>query len=33
MLSCIYEGHVRHRRLSPTEHRFRYGLYFLYLDL
>lgn len=33
MLSCVYEGHVRHRRLSPVEHRFRYGLYLLYLDL
>lgn len=33
MFSCIYEGHVRHRRLSPTDHRFRYGLYLLYLDL
>lgn len=33
MLSCIYEGQVRHRRLTPTEHRFRYGLYLLYLDL
>jgi uncharacterized protein len=33
MLSCIYEGTVRHRRTSPVEHRFRYGLYMLYLDL
>ena len=33
MLSCIYEGRVEHRRLSPVEHRFRYGLYMLYLDL
>ncbi|UCG33712.1 MAG: DUF1365 domain-containing protein [Phycisphaerales bacterium] len=33
MLSCIYEGHVRHRRLSPAEHRFRYGLFLVYLDL
>ncbi len=33
MLSCVYEGYVRHRRLSPAEHRFRYGLYLLYLDL
>ena len=33
MLSGIYEGHVRHRRLSPAEHRFQYGLYLLYLDL
>ncbi len=33
MLSCIYEGHVRHRRLRPAAHEFRYGLYLLYLDL
>ena len=33
MLSCIYEGRVEHRRLSPVEHRFRYKLYMLYLDL
>ncbi len=33
MLSCIYEGNVEHRRLSPVEHRFRYKLYMLYLDL
>jgi len=33
MQSCIYIGHVRHRRFVPTEHQFRYGLYMLYLDL
>ena len=33
MHSCIYVGHVRHRRYVPLEHRFRYGLYMLYLDL
>jgi uncharacterized protein len=33
MHSCIYTGHLRHRRLSPAEHVFRYGLYLLYLDL
>jgi len=33
MLSCIYEGQVQHRRLSPVEHQFRYGLFMLYLDL
>ena len=33
MHSCIYIGHVRHRRFVPTEHQFRYGLYMLYLDL
>jgi uncharacterized protein len=33
MFSCIYNGYVEHRRLSPVEHRFRYSLYMLYLDL
>jgi uncharacterized protein len=33
MLSCIYQGTVQHRRLSPALHVFRYGLYLLYLDL
>ena len=33
MLSCIYEGSVQHRRATPVEHRFRYGLFMLYLDL
>ncbi len=33
MVSCIYEGSVRHRRLSPAAHEFRYRLYMLYLDL
>ena len=33
MYSCIYTGYVQHRRLSPAEHVFRYGLYMLYLDL
>jgi len=31
--SCIYEGSVQHRRLSPVEHQFRYGLLMAYLDL
>ena len=31
--SCVYEGWVRHRRLEPMEHGFRYPLYLLYLDL
>jgi len=31
--SCIYTGHVRHRRLTPAEHVFRYKLYLVYLDL
>ncbi len=33
MHSCIYVGQVGHRRFTPTEHRFRYRLYMLYLDL
>jgi uncharacterized protein len=33
MHSCIYTGYVQHRRLSPAEHVFRYGLYLVYLDL
>jgi len=31
--SCIYEGHVRHRRFTPVEHSFRYRLFQMYLDL
>jgi uncharacterized protein len=31
--SCLYQGYVQHRRLSPAEHIFRYGLYMMYLDL
>jgi uncharacterized protein len=33
VLSCIYEGNVRHRRMAPIAHEFRYGLFMLYLDL
>lgn len=33
MHSCIYAGHVRHRRFSPVENVFRYRLFLLYLDL
>lgn len=33
MNSAIYEGWVRHRRLAPVAHDFRYALYMLYLDL
>lgn len=33
MLSCLYQGHVQHRRLNPAKHVFRYGLYMAYLDL
>jgi len=31
--SAIYRGHVRHRRLAPVEHSFRYPLFMMYLDL
>ena len=31
--SCIGLGHVRHRRHTPTDHRFSYPLYMLRLDL
>lgn len=33
MRSCIYEGEVGHARYRPREHRFRYTVFFLYLDL
>lgn len=33
MHSCIYEGQVRHRRFSPTNHEFNYMLYMAYIDL
>ena len=33
MHSCLYQGHVQHRRLSPVEHAFRYRVYLGYLDL
>jgi len=33
MNSCIYKGWVRHRRLAPTQNRFRYRMFMLYLDL
>jgi DUF1365 family protein len=33
MRSCIYRGHVRHRRFTPVEHAFRYSLFMMYLDL
>lgn len=33
MNSCLYEGWVRHRRLVPAPHAFRYRLYMTYLDL
>ncbi|HVW46200.1 MAG TPA: DUF1365 domain-containing protein [Solirubrobacterales bacterium] len=31
--SAIYEGWVRHRRMSPVEHSFRHRLFLAYLDL
>lgn len=33
MHSCIYRGWVRHRRHEPSEHRFHYSLFMMYLDL
>ena len=33
MNSAIYRGTVRHRRLRPVPHAFRYPLFMLYLDL
>ena len=33
MHSCLYQGTVQHRRLSPAKHVFRYRLYLAYLDL
>jgi uncharacterized protein len=33
MLSCLYQGYVQHRRLTPAKNVFRYGLYMAYLDL
>ncbi len=31
--SCIYEGHVRHRRFNPVQNQFRYRVFLMYLDL
>lgn len=33
MHSCIYEGTVTHSRRSPIDHRFRYAVRWVYLDL
>lgn len=33
MRSCLYEGHVVHRRFDPVEHSFRYRLFMVYADL
>jgi len=31
--SCLYEGTVRHRRVSPVSHAFQYRVFMVYLDL
>lgn len=31
--SCLYEGEVLHHRQTPVEHRFRYRLFLMYIDL
>lgn len=33
MDSCIYLGQVKHSRRQPVLHRFRYGLFYMYVDL
>jgi DUF1365 family protein len=33
MISCIYEGRVRHRRFRPVSNVFSYKLFMMYLDL
>lgn len=33
LASCIYEGHVRHRRFAPVRNQFRYRVFLMYLDL
>lgn len=33
MQSCIYEGQVRHTRVTPARHAFRYRVFMMYLDL
>ena len=33
MQSCIYTGHVRHRRFLPVENSFRYALFLVFADL
>ncbi|WP_411703700.1 DUF1365 domain-containing protein [Edaphovirga cremea] len=33
MNSCLYQGVLRHRRLQPTTHQFRYNLFMAWLDL
>lgn len=31
--SCIFRGHVRHRRFLPVENAFRYRIFMMYVDL
>ncbi len=31
--SCIYQGHIRHRRFLPVANAFRYGIFLMYVDL
>lgn len=33
MKSAVYLGQVRHRRMAPTKHAFRYRMFMMYLDL
>ncbi len=33
MHSCLYEGHIRHRRYLPKHNNFRYRIFMAYLDL
>ncbi|MGC4083330.1 MAG: DUF1365 domain-containing protein [Vicinamibacterales bacterium] len=33
MKSCLYVGHIAHRRFMPRPHRFRYRLYMNFIDL
>ncbi|MBU0946884.1 MAG: DUF1365 domain-containing protein [Proteobacteria bacterium] len=33
MKSCIYEGHIRHSRVTPVQNDFKYTLFMMYLDL
>ena len=33
LASCVYFGHVVHRRTEPVDHAFRYPLFMMYLDL
>ena len=33
MNSCLYQGVLRHRRLQPKAHHFRYRIFMAWLDL